>query len=80
MDGDPTALAARVTAKVPAGIRESSPPESGMPFEFLGPKSKDALEESDLEATLLSNLREFLLEPGHGFCREDKRRELGGGE
>ena len=36
-------------------------------FEFLGLRAKDAVTETDLEAALVENLRDFLLEMGHGF-------------
>lgn len=44
-------------------------------FEFLRLKAKDAVEESDLEAALVSNLRDFLLELGHGFCLEAQQQK-----
>lgn len=43
-------------------------------FEFLGLRAKDAMAESDLEAALVENLREFLLELGHGFCLEAQQK------
>lgn len=45
-------------------------------FEFLGLKAKDAVEEAELEAALVSNLREFLLELGHGFCLEAQQKSI----
>lgn len=45
-------------------------------FEFLGVKAKDAMAESDLEAALVENLREFLLELGHGFCLEAQQKSI----
>ncbi len=45
-------------------------------FEFLGLKAKDAVEESDLEAALVANLRDFLLELGHGFCLEAQQKTI----
>ncbi len=45
-------------------------------FEFLGLKAKDAVEESDLEHALVANLREFLLELGHGFCLEAQQKSI----
>ncbi len=44
-------------------------------FEFLGLKAQDAVEEAELEAALVSNLREFLLELGHGFCLEAQQKK-----
>ncbi len=50
-------------------------------FEFLGLKTKDAVEENDLETALLDHLQQFLLELGHGFCLEARqKRILIGGE
>lgn len=45
-------------------------------FEFLGLRAKDAVAESDLEAALVDNLREFLLELGHGFCLESQQKSI----
>ncbi|MBK9443966.1 MAG: DUF1016 family protein [Comamonadaceae bacterium] len=45
-------------------------------FEFLGLRAKDAVAESDLEAALVDNLREFLLELGHGFCLEAQQKSI----
>jgi predicted nuclease of restriction endonuclease-like (RecB) superfamily len=45
-------------------------------FEFLGLRAKDAVAESDLEAALIENLREFLLELGHGFCLEAQQKSI----
>ncbi len=45
-------------------------------FEFLGLRAKDAVAESDLEAALVENLREFLLELGHGFCLEAQQKNI----
>lgn len=45
-------------------------------FEFLGLRAKDAVAESDLEAALVENLREFLLELGHGFCLEAQQKRI----
>jgi predicted nuclease of restriction endonuclease-like (RecB) superfamily len=45
-------------------------------FEFLGLRAKDAMTESDLEAALVENLREFLLELGHGFCLEAQQKGI----
>lgn len=50
-------------------------------FEFLGLKPKEVMYESNLEDALLSNLQEFILELGHGFCFEaSQKRILIGGE
>lgn len=45
-------------------------------FEFLGLQARDALGESDLEGALLDNLREFLMELGHGFCLEARQKSI----
>jgi predicted nuclease of restriction endonuclease-like (RecB) superfamily len=45
-------------------------------FEFLGLRAKDAVAESDLEAALVENLRDFLLEMGHGFCLEAQQKSI----
>lgn len=45
-------------------------------FEFLGLKHQDAVEESDLEAALLENLQDFMLEMGHGFCLEARQKKI----
>jgi len=45
-------------------------------FEFLGLRAKDAVAESDLEAALVENLRDFLLELGHGFCLEAQQKSI----
>lgn len=45
-------------------------------FEFLGYKSKEVVEEQDLETALLDHLQEFLLELGHGFCFEARQQKI----
>ena len=45
-------------------------------FEFLGLRAKDAVAEFDLETALVENLREFLLELGHGFCLEAQQKSI----
>jgi predicted nuclease of restriction endonuclease-like (RecB) superfamily len=45
-------------------------------FEFLGLQAKDVIEESDLESALISNLQEFILELGMGFCFEERQKKL----
>jgi predicted nuclease of restriction endonuclease-like (RecB) superfamily len=45
-------------------------------FEFLGLKTKDALEESDLETALLDHLQDFMMEMGHGFCLEARQKKM----
>jgi len=45
-------------------------------FEFLGLNPLDAVMESELEAALVANLREFLLELGNGFCLEAQQKSI----
>ncbi len=45
-------------------------------FEFLGLKPHEAVMESDLEAALVSHLKEFLLELGNGFCLESQQKSI----
>jgi predicted nuclease of restriction endonuclease-like (RecB) superfamily len=45
-------------------------------FEFFGLKASDAFGESNLEAALLDNLHEFLIELGHGFCLEARQKSI----
>jgi predicted nuclease of restriction endonuclease-like (RecB) superfamily len=45
-------------------------------FEFLGLKTHEAILEEDLEAALVENLQEFILELGHGFCFESRQRRI----
>ena len=44
-------------------------------FEFLGLRARDAAAESEVEAALVENLRDFLLELGHGFCLEAQQKK-----
>ncbi|MBR2051800.1 MAG: DUF1016 family protein [Bacteroidales bacterium] len=45
-------------------------------FEFLGLSSKDVIIESDLESAIVSNLKNFILELGMGFCLEEEQKRL----
>ena len=45
-------------------------------FDFLNLKSKELVEESDLEEALIDHLQEFILELGHGFCFESRQRRI----
>lgn len=45
-------------------------------FEFLGLKSHEAILENDIEAALVENLQEFMLELGHGFCYEARQKRI----
>lgn len=45
-------------------------------FEFLGLKPYEVLSEHELESDLLEKFQEFLLELGHGFCFEGRRKRI----
>ena len=45
-------------------------------FEFLGLDAKDVVTESDLENALVTNLQEFILELGKGFCFESRQKRM----
>ena len=45
-------------------------------FEFLGLKPREVVQESDLEEALLSNVQEFMLEMGNGFCFEARQKRI----
>ena len=45
-------------------------------YEFLGLKSREVVEESDLEQALMDHLEEYLLELGQGFCFEARQKRL----
>ena len=45
-------------------------------FDFLGLKSADVVEESDLESLLISHIQEFILELGEGFCFEGRQKRI----
>lgn len=69
----------KLAAMVKAGAETAEPTlaiRDPYIFEFLGLKAKDAVEESDLEAALVANLRDFLLELGHGFCLEAQQKSI----
>ena len=60
-------------------ISPSSPIElikSVYAFEFLGLKTNDAVEENDLESALLDQIKNFMLEIGHGFCFEARQKKI----
>ena len=50
--------------------------KSPFTFEFLGLKAKDVIEESDVETALLSQIQDFLLELGYGFCFEARQKRI----
>ena len=45
-------------------------------FEFLDLKTKDVVEETDLETALLNHLQEFIIELGYGFCLEARQKRI----
>lgn len=45
-------------------------------FEFLGLSSKDVIDENDLEAAIVSHLKDFIMELGMGFCLEEEQKRL----
>ena len=69
----------KLAAMVKAGAEQAEPKlaiRDPYIFEFLGLKAQDAVEESDLEAALVTHLREFLLELGNGFCLEAQQKSI----
>jgi predicted nuclease of restriction endonuclease-like (RecB) superfamily len=69
----------KLAAMVRAGAETAEPKlaiRDPYVFEFLGLKAKDAVEEADFEAALVANLRDFLLELGHGFCLEAQQKSI----
>jgi predicted nuclease of restriction endonuclease-like (RecB) superfamily len=45
-------------------------------LEFLGLSSKDVIDEGDLEAAIVSHLKDFIMELGMGFCLEEEQKRL----
>jgi predicted nuclease of restriction endonuclease-like (RecB) superfamily len=45
-------------------------------FDFLGLKSNQIVEESDLETALIDHLHEFIIELGNGFCFEARQKKI----
>lgn len=45
-------------------------------FEFLDLKTREVVEESDLETALLDHLQEFIIELGNGFCFEARQKRI----
>lgn len=69
----------KLAAMVQAGAETAEPQlaiRDPYIFEFLGLRARDAVAESDLEAALVENLRDFLLELGHGFCLEAQQKSI----
>ncbi len=69
----------KLAAMVKAGAETAEPKlaiRDPYVFEFLGLRAKDAAAESEVEAALVDNLRDFLLEMGHGFCFEAQQKRI----
>ncbi|GAB2792233.1 PDDEXK nuclease domain-containing protein [Rhabdobacter roseus] len=45
-------------------------------FEFLDLKTRELVEESDLETALIDHIQEFIIELGNGFCFEARQRRI----
>ncbi len=45
-------------------------------FEFLGVNAPYLIEETDLEKALISNLQQFIIELGNGFCFESRQKRI----
>ena len=70
---------AKLSAMAQQGVQTTEPKlaiRDPYIFEFLGLRAKDAMAETELEAALVENLREFLLELGHGFCLEAQQKSI----
>ena len=50
--------------------------KSPFTFEFLGLSSRDVLEESDLEQSIITHFQDFMLELGMGFCLEARQKKM----
>jgi predicted nuclease of restriction endonuclease-like (RecB) superfamily len=50
--------------------------KSPFTFEFLGLRSKEVVEENDLEQALINHLQDFMLELGNGFCFEARQKRI----
>lgn len=45
-------------------------------FDFLGLRSVDVVDESDLEKLLITHIQDFILELGNGFCFEGRQKRI----
>lgn len=72
---NPEKLMALVNEKVGTSM-PSTIVKSPYVFDFLGLKSSDVVEESDLETMLISHIQEFILELGEGFCFEGRQKRI----
>lgn len=50
--------------------------KSPFTFEFLGLSSRDVIEESDLEQSIIDHFQDFMLELGMGFCLESRQKKM----
>ncbi len=50
--------------------------KSPFTFEFLGLSSRDVIEESDLEQSIIGHFQDFMLELGMGFCLESRQKKM----
>lgn len=72
---NPEKLMALVNEKAEVSM-PSTVVKSPYVFDFLGLKSADVVEESDLETLLISHIQEFILELGEGFCFEGRQKRI----
>ena len=72
---NPEKLMALVNEKAEVSM-SSTIVKSPYVFDFLGLKSADVVEESDLETLLISHIQEFILELGEGFCFEGRQKRI----
>ena len=75
LSGNPKKLAALIKKNADA-TTATEIVKSVYTFEFLGLKTKDVVEENDLETALLDHLQEFILELGNGFCFEARQKKI----
>ena len=71
----PEKLMALINEKADVALPENIV-KSPYVFDFLGLKSADVVEESDLETLLISHIQEFILELGEGFCFEGRQKRI----
>ncbi len=75
LSSDPKQLAEHIKQKVfpqsPADIVKNI-----YALEFLGLKTREVFEESDLETALLDHLQQFIIELGNGFCFEARQKRI----
>ena len=71
----PEKLMALINEKAETALPENMV-KSPYVFDFLGLKSADVVEESDLETLLINHIQEFILELGEGFCFEGRQKRI----